>query len=304
MIDINNILAMKPVVSKDYTQLMNNNDWIAEVKYDGERYLCTILNILRFTSLHKSSKDDLYVNKTENFPHLKSLKHNLKYTIIDGEILSKTLEDTCAITGSLPERAIKLQKEIGYVNYRVFDCLVLKGEDIRHKPYHFRRRVAKIIVEELNSEYVKLSLASRSNKQELLDNVYKKEGEGIVLKYINSSYYAGKKHKEWFKVKKEIKVDAVIMDYELGKGKYNKELVGAIVYGAYNKDGILEKWGTVGSMTKDVIELLTNNKKKYIGKVIEIECQGYTKAGNLRHPRFKRIRNDKLAIECLKERQI
>jgi bifunctional non-homologous end joining protein LigD len=301
-------IAMKPnALPIKLTHLYDDNDWIAEVKYDGERYMCRLTkenNICfnKFTSLHKNKDTGKYVEKTDRLPHLNNLKHDLDGTIIDGEIVGKNLQYTVSVTGSLASRAISLQKKDGWLNYRVFDILKYKGKDIRNLPYLKRRKYVKKVVEELNCKYVKCSSASR-NKKELLSKVYNGNGEGIVLKHIESIYVEGKKHKSWYKVKKEIMVDAVIIGYEYGKGKYNKNKIGAIIYGAYN-NGKLEQWGTVGSMTKEIILTLTNNPDKYLNQVIEIECQGYTEANNLRHPRFKRMRNDKQPKECVKGRQI
>lgn len=302
---IDHISAMKPLPLFDnQDEILNSKTFVAEVKYDGERYLSLFegRNCVRYFSLHKNRVSGLNVEKTDRFPHINKIKHEIKGTVLDGEIHSKTLEDTCAITGSLPERAIKLQGKIGYVKYKVFDCLFYCGRDIRHKPYFHRRKYAKMVVEELDNDYISLSKANIQHKQKLLDNVRRIGGEGIVLKDISSTYEPGTRHKKWYKIKNEIKVDVVITDYVMGKGKHNKDKIGAIVYSAYENEK-LERWGTVGGMTKAIIEEITNHPEEYLGTVIEIESQGYTKNMNLRHPRFSRFRLDKKPSECLKIKQ-
>src|SRR4030042_622301 len=141
---------MKPVAFSDkYEYLYSDSNWVAEVKYDGERYICrlTVENGIcfnRFTSLHKNSKTDKFVEKTDRFPHLNSLKHNSNKTILDGEIVGKTLQDTVSITGSLPSRAIQLQKEKGWIKYRVFDCLFYCGQDLKKLIVNILENLIKI----------------------------------------------------------------------------------------------------------------------------------------------------------------
>lgn len=71
----------------------------------------------------------------------------------------------------------------------------------------------------------------------------------------------------------------------------------AIKIGLY-KDGELVSIGTVSSGLTDFYrEDFAKNPQKYIGQVIECECMEL-KDGSLRHPIFKRFREDKNAEEC------
>lgn len=71
----------------------------------------------------------------------------------------------------------------------------------------------------------------------------------------------------------------------------------AIKIGLY-KDGELVSIGTVSSGLTDFYrEDFAKNPQKYIGQVIECECMEL-KDGSLRHPIFKRFREDKNVEEC------
>ena len=71
----------------------------------------------------------------------------------------------------------------------------------------------------------------------------------------------------------------------------------AIKIGLY-KDGELVSIGTVSSGLTDFYrEDFAKNPQKYIGQVIECECMEL-KDGSLRHPIFKRFREDKNAEDC------
>lgn len=289
--------------AKPYLHLMNDNNWAAEVKYDGERYMLYILNEGNKMYSRHTNKDGERIEKGNRLPHLINQTYKgMNGTILDGEVIGKTLEDTVSVTGSLPDRAIALQKERGWLRYMVFDILFYKGKDVRSKSFFERKKILKIAVKEANNKYIISVKSTISKKKELFKKVKEKHMEGIVLKNIYNPYVPGLKHKDWIKVKNTINVDVVIMDYEMGKGKYNKDKIGAIIYGAY-KGKKLVRWGKVAGMTKAVINQLTNDSQRYRWSVIEIEGQGYTGSGNVRHPRFKRFRKDKKPIECKKEIQ-
>lgn len=57
--------------------------------------------------------------------------------------------------------------------------------------------------------------------------------------------------------------------------------------------------GECSGFDEDMREKLSDNKDRYIGKVIEVKCNEVFKdTGKLRHPRFLRFREDKGAEEC------
>lgn len=72
--------------------------------------------------------------------------------------------------------------------------------------------------------------------------------------------------------------------------------------GYYDNDELV-KTGTVSSgLTDEMCADMTENPDKYISSTIEVKCMSVDKeALSIRHPRFKRMREDKNAIECTKE---
>lgn len=75
----------------------------------------------------------------------------------------------------------------------------------------------------------------------------------------------------------------------------------AISIGAYDDEGKLVEIGTVSSgLTDEMKEDLAKNPTKYIGKVCEIQCmERNTKDHTVRHPFFKKLRDDKSGKSCL-----
>jgi ATP-dependent DNA ligase len=123
--------------------------WSAENKEDGDRRISQFCSAglwgVRFTGTRESVDGTGYVEKSVNLPHLCKMKFdNLTGTVLDGEIVAPWAENlpggsskhVTAIMGSSPERAVALQRERGWLEYRVFDCLWFKGEDLRRVTDH------------------------------------------------------------------------------------------------------------------------------------------------------------------------
>ena len=73
----------------------------------------------------------------------------------------------------------------------------------------------------------------------------------------------------------------------------------AMQLGAY-KDGKIIDVGRVASgFTDEDRQNMAEHPENYLNKVIEIECMSTTKDGALRHPVFKRVREDKGPDDCL-----
>ena len=63
--------------------------------------------------------------------------------------------------------------------------------------------------------------------------------------------------------------------------------------------------GECKGISEEVAIEFTNNKDKYLGTVIEVECNGVFEAtGKLRHPRYLRDRPDKSFDQCTWENHI
>ena len=287
----------------------DNNQWIAEFKFDGARYLMHIgAEGSRFTSRRKSVKDGLYVEK-RNFPHLENICEP-EDTVLDGEFILNlygSSYDSTTITGSAREVALKKQEESGFLSYMVFDILFLRGIDMRSKPLQYRKTVLEKVVLELDSTSIVLSKCYTTKKNALYCTIVKKGGEGVVLKHIQSMY--GERQK-WVKVKKKETWDVVILGYKkpselsekvdgsISVTRYkNKGWIGAIEFGQYYA-GKLVPYGTVSGMDETIRSQISCYPDDYVGKVIEIEAQERLKSGSFRHPRFVRFREDKEAKDC------
>ena len=137
--------------------------------------------------------------------------------------------------------------------------------------------------------------------------------EGIVLK---ASHFSG-----WFKYKASRTVDLVVIGLKEGQGK-NMGMYGSLHGGVLRYDGYCPaclEWrgnirglcpkcnahldqvehmvevASVGGMDNETLEQLGDDD---VGRVFECEYQYLGSGNKLRHPRFKRWRDDKPATEC------
>ena len=322
---INPMLAGK--VSEEKLELLWEDDnWVAEEKFDGSRYIMQIReggNIL--TSRRNSVKTGQNVDKTGNVPHITGIKYPELYgTVIDGEITApnKDFTNVLKIMGSLPEKAIEVQKEIGKAEYWVFDILYYKGRDVQKEPYQIRRQFVYGVVEEMrkkSKEVMRVLMWEGNKKRKCYEDIIANGGEGIILKNKFGIYEQDKRSHGWIKVKKTVTDDVVIMGFTEAKkwyaepgtagadeiiypnGRttkfYDNGWIGAIKYGKYKEKELVEI-GQCSGVSDEMRAEFTNNQKKYIGKTMEIVAQLRFKDGGYRHGNFVRLRPDKHPKEC------
>ena len=187
-------------------------------------------------------------------------------------------------------------------------------------------------------DYLKLKWKEYGADQELIDSLVlvhdfeelfreflKEDKEGLIIKDIEG-IYEQKRSKAFVKMKAHKTYDVVIMGYEEPTKEYTgKELdtwefyegdipvtkyyynnwIGAIVFGVW-KDGKLVEVGRTSGMDEETRQLLSENREKYLGQVIEVEAQGIINkdTGSLQHPRFIRLRPDKSSEMCTFEAHI
>jgi len=280
----------------------DNNRWVAEEKYDGTRLLMHITpEGNRFTTRRISEKTGRYMERTNNFPHLRDIDlPNLHGTVLDGEGYApdKTFHSTQSIIGSSPEKSWMKQLKIGNLEYWVFDIVRFKGQDVTDKPYHIRltylqEAMNDIVRTERGGKYIKRSPQKGIDKHLWYHGLIHGGKEGIMLKNLDSIYYD---HKGLVKVKKSQRWTMIITGYKDGNGKHTGK-VGSIGVGFYGE----EQLTYAGGISDELRDEITANKEKYLGRVVECEAQELTNTGSLRHPRFIDFRIDKRPEDCRRD---
>jgi ATP-dependent DNA ligase len=316
--------------TKTIEKLMADPDWVAELKYNGWRYIANFQeDTVDFTSRRTSVKSGKKVEKGSRIPHLSKPVKAMVGTILDGEIVTK--EEDCNasnighIMGADPEKAVARQEEEGYVHYKVYDILAFKGKDVQGLPKFMRDNFRKQAIKLWNNDHAHFVTQSR-DKEELLHYAWSHDLEGIILKNLKAVYTQdGRDPEVWVKVKKQNSepYDCVILGYEDPdrwtykkhpdetaeggpverkgyEGKwyrcenrfYQQGWIASIIYGCYDKKkGDFVQVGTVSGMTDKVRAMLSGKRgENYVGRVIELDGQEIYKDAII-HPRFKALKD-------------
>lgn len=317
--------------------LIKDPKYWAEVKLDGARATTAEGRFFsRHASEDKSCPETIGfpVENTERIPHLSALFEQIHGHWFDGEIcyVKNGVMNSDAVTsilGCTPEKAITRQTEGGFLSYVIFDVLFVDYKNVMGASLFDRRELLEAVYDDNNllfREYeeqfqckISLSQVARTQKEKELLLTYAQDNnlEGLMFKHIEKDYRPDKRPEGyWYKVKKELDADVVIMGFTEGKGKFSG-MVGSIEFGQYKKatkfpgvdteeiavmnDGfyVLTKCGSCSGMDDSFRMELTKNADSYIGKVITITAMERTKAGQFRHPQFQRVRTDKQRQQCI-----
>ncbi len=200
------------------------SNWQVEWKYDGIR-----AQLVRRGGQNYlwSRGEDLI---TERFPELAAL-HLPEGTVIDGEVLIWTGEDTPAPFADLQKRigrktlSSKLLAELPAVLV-AYDLLEQDGVDLRAVPQHERRALLETLVKQTARDQLKLSPlihAGSWHELALVRTESRARGvEGMMLKARDAQYGVGRTKNvgTWWKWKIDpYTIDAVLIYAQAGSGR-------------------------------------------------------------------------------------
>jgi ATP-dependent DNA ligase len=204
-------------------------------------------------------------------------------TALDGEIVGANGWGDVQGTMTRGAGAHKPSAISPALTFVCFDVILLNGQDVRELPYENRRSLLELMEWPTHTYATPSSHASAQAHLAMLDAGM----EGSVLKRIDSLYTSGIRSQAWRKLKAIDSEDCTIVGFEDGKNGRAGE-VGAIVVEL--PSGVKT---TASGMTDKVRKDMLDNPDKYLGKMVEIAHNGVLDSGKLRHPRFKRMRDDR-----------
>jgi DNA ligase D-like protein (predicted ligase) len=293
-------------------------EWIFERKLDGER--CLAFCGPDGVSLKSRSKHEVTTTFPEIAEALAAQRHgNL---VADGEIVAFDGPQT---------RFERLQQRLGVaspsqrllddypVYYYVFDVLYADGRDTRELPLTERKRLLAGLVDfrdPLRFTEDRAGDGAAFWRQACLDG-----WEGLVAKRADAPYLAGR-NRSWLKFKCENAQEFVIGGYT--DPQRSRVGFGALLLGYYDPDGALVYAGKVGTgfdnrtltSLHEVLARLERDSAPFTkGRlpsprgvhwvtprlVGEVGFSEWTDDGELRHPRFQGLRDDKDPREVVRE---
>ena len=223
--DVSNAPVFRPLM---LSHALEDKDWVAldltefsaEWKWDGIRV--QIVAMGGETRLYSRTGDDI----GQSFPDVVGgLNFN---AVLDGELLV-VRNGEVAPFNDLQQRlnrkgVTKKQLEQFPAHVRLYDALIIEGEDLRTLPFMERRAHLEAWFARTHPPRTDLSplidVAQKDELHKLWSETRATSIEGIMLKRRASRYIAGRPKGEWYKWKRApLALDCVLMYAQRGSGK-------------------------------------------------------------------------------------
>ncbi|MBA4019109.1 MAG: DNA ligase D [Pirellula sp.] len=309
--------TLAPQLATLATAAPDGDQWLHELKFDGYRLLA-FGDGTRVRLLTRNGKD-----WTRKFPRIAELLQEWKFDgIMDGELVA--LDDAGASNFQKLQNAIRNGSQNSLIFY-AFDLPFFAGYDLREVPLEQRKeQLASLVKEHARSQTgpIRLSEHLEGDGAEFLNTVCRRGLEGIVCKRRDAPY-ASRRSPNWLKVKCSGRQEFVIGGYTRPGG--SRTGFGALFLGYFDDRGALRYCGKVGTgfntatlnvLKRQLDDLATDEcpfasppveatrgKPTWVEPklVAEIEFTEWTEDGALRHPSFQGLREDKEALDVVRE---
>ena len=291
--------------------------WLYERKFDGERCLAYRSG----DEVRLMTRNQKVVNNT--YPELAAQLQAQDCTdfIIDGEVV--------AFAGAETSFSL-LQQRLGVRNpsealradvpvfYYVFDVPWADGRDLRQLPLDERKQVLRPLLSFGGA--IRYTTHRRRDGEAYFAEACAKGWEGLVVKRGDSPYRSGRS-RDWLKFKCQANQEFVIAGYTDPKG--SRTGFGALLIGYYDSDGRLAYAGKVGTGFDDATLTALAQTLRGLERPLPAFDRGnlprtgvhwveprlvgqvgfseWTRAGQLRHPRFEGLRRDKDPAAVVRE---
>jgi bifunctional non-homologous end joining protein LigD len=293
--------------------------WVFERKLDGERCLAYITGGGQVRLMSRNQHQI-----TSTFPEIaEALAAQARQEcVIDGEIVA--FEGTETRFERLQQRhgVAKPSKDLLAdvpVYYYVFDVLHAGGRDVRALPLTERKQI--LLASVAFADPIRFTEHRDTEGEAYYQQACRDGWEGLVAKRADAPYRSGRT-KDWLKFKCENGQEFVIGGFTDPQG--SRSGFGALLLGYYDSAGRLVYAGKVGtgfnekmlhSLHASMVKLERDSSPFSAGAlprprgvhwveprlVGEVGFSEWTTAGELRHPRFQGMRDDKDPAEVVRE---
>ncbi len=302
--------SVQPMLAKEVAEPFDRQGWLFEVKWDGYR---AIARVQPEAEVSICSRNGLSLN--DQYPQVVDALRLLGHAaVLDGEIVVVDEQGKSHF-----QRLQEYQsRPSGTLIYYVFDILFLDGHDLQGLPLRRRKEILKQLIGEGGRVRVSDHIDEEGTA---LFEVVKATGlEGMMAKNAGSTYLQGKRSSDWLKVKALNTTFAVVGGYTEPRG--GRQHFGALVLGMYEGKSLSYAGHTGGGFDdarlRQVIDLLeplqtptcpfesvpkTNAPVHWVEPkvVCEIELRGWTSAGIMRQPVFRRLAPEVEAVSVVRE---
>jgi bifunctional non-homologous end joining protein LigD len=302
----------------------DDGHWALEMKWDGVRALAFVER--GQVRLMSRTERDI----TATYPELAALGRatDHKQLLLDGEIVVFGADGWPSFEGLQPRMhvadaaAARLLAGHNPVTYLVFDLLQLDGRPLLDLAYRYRRALLDELA--LAGPNWQTPPTFPGADFEAVRAVSAEHGmEGVVAKRLGSRYQPGTRGGDWRKIKNHLSQEAVVAGYKPGQGN-RAGLVGSLLIGVNDDSGLIYA-GHVGTgfnaatlrMLSERLEPLRRPDSPFDGPVppmyartavwveprlvIDVAFDRWTKAGRMRAPVYKGLRDDKDPADVVRE---
>ncbi len=317
--------CVEPMKAQLADALPEGEEWLYELKLDGIRAIAV------------RDQDDvrLYSRRpreiTTDFPGVVAALSRLKERrfVLDGELIALDVHGRSSFQALQNLKRDGRQSEASYV---LFDLLHLGGRDCTPLPLVERRKLLGRLLSKASAP-LRFSPSLEAPAAEVWKQVLALGLEGVIAKRRDSPYEPGRRSGAWAKIKAHQEQEFVIGGFTPPEG--SRKYFGAILVGYYDNGRLLfaSRVGTGFSAArlKELhalfrlcvvqtcpFENLPGRTQRQAGGITaaemrrctwlrpELVCQvkfiEWTRDGNLRHPVFLGLREDKPARSVVRER--
>jgi bifunctional non-homologous end joining protein LigD len=305
---------MQPMLATATDVLPRGEGWAFEFKWDGVRALVDVSD--RGTHLFSRAGNEI----TTAYPELVGMLRGAEDALLDGEIVAfvdgqpsfEALQSRMHVRSKTEARRLAEHAPVTFV---AFDLLRRFGVDLTARPYTERRAT----LERWFADEPGWTLSPSFDDGPATEAVARQSGlEGVVAKRLGSPYRAGARTRDWLKYRFVRTGDFVVVGWEAPVE--SPDTLSSLVLAVTTPDG-LEFTGKAGSglnsRTASALQRRMTARRDCPlapvppaspGRVthwvepevvVEIEFTLRTTEGRLRHPVFRRVREDKTADEAV-----
>ena len=309
-------VSLPPMLAVSGSAPPQSGNWALEMKWDGVRALAFIeTGTLRLMS--RTGRDI-----TMAYPELAGLGAAIarKQVLLDGEIVVfgaggwpefEALQPRIHVRDA--QQAARLAEQ-NPVSYLAFDLLQLDGRPLVDQPYRERRELLDSLA--ISGPFWQAPPSFPGEDFDAVREVSRQHSmEGIVAKRLDSRYLPGARSDSWLKIKNSRRQEVVVAGWKPGKGNREGQ-VGSLLIGVHEPDGALAYAGHVGTgFTVETLRMLgrllaplrrdTSPFDEPVppeyartavwaepSLVIEVAFDLWTRAGRMRAPVYKGLRDD------------
>lgn len=201
--------------------LQKTNEYIGEIKYDGERLIITKIN--GQVQLWARDRDDKQNEKSRQYLELAENAKNIKEDnwILDGELC--VMEGNKSIRSRVQKRShvhnpILKQQEENPITYMAFDLIMHKRKSLDCKELMTRKELLhEFFKDNLLEMNCIREISYTENLEWLWNKTLEEQHEGIVLKRKDSVYNPGNRSWAWMKKKPLKTYQLAVLDFTSAK---------------------------------------------------------------------------------------